>query len=265
VAHAGDDERAHAEIDLGIVAGVTDRGLHHERNEDALFISSAHGNAVVVVCDGVSSSSDPHMAAQVAADVAGRSLVEALRDQADAGTRQDGWDPGAVTLAAIEAAQHAVEEVAAANAAYSDPPACTLVSALWDGSELTFGWVGDSRAYWIGRDDDARRVTEDDAWVGSHTLTRWLGADAPPGPPGVTRFTPAAAGRVIVCSDGLWNYATRTEELAALVAPAPPDTAAIGVAQKLTRAALTAGGHDNVTVAVMTIGAEGPHNTREES
>jgi hypothetical protein len=30
---AGDD---HTEIDLGIVAGVTDRGLRHHRNEDAM-------------------------------------------------------------------------------------------------------------------------------------------------------------------------------------------------------------------------------------
>ena len=30
---------------------------------------------------------------------------------------------------------------------------------------ITVGWVGDSRAYWLGRDGDARRLTEDDSWA----------------------------------------------------------------------------------------------------
>jgi serine/threonine protein phosphatase PrpC len=252
VSHSGDDERAHAEIDLGIVAGVTDRGLHHARNEDALFVSHLEQNAVVVICDGVSSSTDPHTAAQIAADVAGRVLVEAVHAQLASEDATDRWDPSSVTIDAIEAAQHAVEEIAVEN--LDDPPACTLVSALWDGRDLTFGWVGDSRAYWIDK-TDARRVTVDDAWDNSHMLTRWLGADAPGGAPGVTRFTPSASGHVVVCSDGFWNYTTRAEEIAALVDP-QPRASALDLAQRLTRIALAAGGHDNITVAVMAIPAE---------
>src|SRR5215467_15438601 len=34
---SGDD---HAEIDLGLVAGVTDRGLRHRRNEDAMALAT---------------------------------------------------------------------------------------------------------------------------------------------------------------------------------------------------------------------------------
>jgi serine/threonine protein phosphatase PrpC len=254
VSRSGEDTRNHAEIDLGVVAGVTDRGLLHERNEDALFISSDDGAAVVVICDGVSSSTDPQTAAQVAADVAGRSLVAALqRQRAGApGTTTPLWNPDAATLAAIDAAQRAVVDAPATHQHPEDPPACTFVSALWDGREITIGWVGDSRAYWIAP-DDARRVTVDDAWDDSHTLTRWLGADAPGGRPGVTRLTPKGSGRVVVCSDGLWNYAAQTDELAALIAPAREGASALSVAQRLTRAALDAGGHDNITVAVLTI------------
>jgi serine/threonine protein phosphatase PrpC len=266
VSRSGEDTRTHAEIDLGIVAGVTDRGLIHERNEDALFIAGDDDAAVVVICDGVSSSTDPHTAAQVAADVAGRSLVAAINRQraGAAGATTPLWNPDAATLAAIDAAQRAVVDAPAAQEHPEDPPACTFVSALWDGRELTFGWVGDSRAYWIAP-DDARRVTVDDAWDDSHTLTRWLGADAPGGRPGVTRLKPKGAGRVIVCSDGLWNYAARTDELAALVAPAREDASALSVAQRLTRAALDAGGHDNITVAVLTIASadEAEHSRRE--
>jgi serine/threonine protein phosphatase PrpC len=81
----------------------------------------------------------------------------------------------------------------------------------------------------------------------------------------VTRLKPKGAGRVVVCSDGLWNYAARTDELAALVAPAREDASALSVAQRLTRAALDAGGHDNITVAVLTIASadEAEHSRRE--
>ena len=266
VSRSGEDARTHAEIDLGIVAGVTDRGLIHDRNEDALFISNDDGAAVVVICDGVSSSTDPQTAAQVAADVAGRSLVAALQRRRNgvSGPTTPLWNPDAATLAAIDAAQRAVVDAPAAHEHPEDPPACTFVSALWDGRELTFGWVGDSRAYWIAP-DGARRVTVDDSWDDSHTLTRWLGADAPGGRPGVIRLKPKSAGRVVVCSDGLWNYAAQTDELAALIAPTRDDASALSVAQRLTRAALDAGGHDNITVAVLTItsGTEADDSLRE--
>ncbi len=49
--------RDHEELSLGSVAGVTDRGVRHERNEDALALATAdtpNGPAVVaVVSDGV--------------------------------------------------------------------------------------------------------------------------------------------------------------------------------------------------------------------
>src|SRR5262249_49503877 len=55
--------RDHIELDLGVLAGVTDRGLRHLRNEDAMALATAElGNgpaALAVVCDGVSSSRRP--------------------------------------------------------------------------------------------------------------------------------------------------------------------------------------------------------------
>src|SRR4029077_14720028 len=49
-----DTPRNHWEVDEGWAAGVSDRGLVHWRNEDALHIATVAGRAVVVVCDGVS-------------------------------------------------------------------------------------------------------------------------------------------------------------------------------------------------------------------
>ena len=60
-------------------AGVSDRGLRHERNEDAVFVAADGPRAVAVVCDGVSLSAAPHVASQVAAQAAGEWLLQVVR------------------------------------------------------------------------------------------------------------------------------------------------------------------------------------------
>lgn len=119
-------------------------------------------------------------------------------------------------------------------------PACTIVSALTAEGILTVGWVGDSRAYWIPDDRTTRaaRLTEDDSWAAqmvaaglmneaeayadarAHAITGWLGADAYELDPHTASFKPDRPGVVVVCTDGLWNYAESAEEMAAAV---PPD------------------------------------------
>ncbi len=98
--------RDHAELDLGPLAGVTDRGLRHQRNEDAMALASAQTPsgpvAITVVCDGVSSSPRPDdaspAAARAAVQVAQGSLTQAaalLKVALDAG----GMDNITVVLA----------------------------------------------------------------------------------------------------------------------------------------------------------------------
>jgi serine/threonine protein phosphatase PrpC len=55
---------------------------------------------------------------------------------------------------------------------------------------------------------------------------------------------------VVVCTDGLWNYAEAADEMAQAV---PADAAArpLHTARVLVGHALDGGGHDNVTVAVV--------------
>src|SRR4029077_720466 len=95
--------RDHQETDLGIVAGVTDRGLRHHRNEDAMALATA-GTAdgpvvVAVVCDGVSSSARPDEASLVAVQAAARVLLMAART---------GEDPLTASPEAVRAAVAAV-------------------------------------------------------------------------------------------------------------------------------------------------------------
>src|ERR1700753_2805613 len=67
-------EREHLETDCGeVAAAVTDRGLRHHRNEDAMWLATRGADVDVIISDGVSSSFDPDVASLTAVTGAGGS------------------------------------------------------------------------------------------------------------------------------------------------------------------------------------------------
>ncbi|MFH9115890.1 PP2C family serine/threonine-protein phosphatase [Streptomyces globisporus] len=278
--HAQPRERDHMEQELGSVAAVSDRGLRHHRNEDSFAVSSTalpDGSPAVVaiVCDGVSSASRPDEASAAAANAANESLLASL---------PRGTHPQQAMHEAIVAASEAVNALAQEPAGamehdahrHQNAPACTLVGAVMAGELLIVGWVGDSRVYWVPEDRSrpTARLTEDDSWAAqmvaaglmneaeayaderAHAITGWLGADAYELEPHTAAFKPDRPGLVVVCTDGLWNYAESAEEMAAAV-PADAQEHPLRGAQVLVGHALDGGGHDNVTVALLPF-AVGP-------
>ncbi|MEU5371067.1 PP2C family serine/threonine-protein phosphatase [Streptomyces sp. NPDC005951] len=272
--HAQPRERDHMEQELGSVAAVSDRGLRHHRNEDSFAVSSTalpDGSPAVVaiVCDGVSSASRPDEASAAAANAANESLLASL---------PRGTHPQQAMHEAIVAASEAVNALAQEPAGamehdahrHQNAPACTLVGAVVAGELLIVGWVGDSRVYWVPEDRSrpTARLTEDDSWAAqmvaaglmneaeayaderAHAITGWLGADAYELEPHTAAFKPDRPGLVVVCTDGLWNYAESAEEMAAAV-PADAQEHPLRGAQVLVGHALDGGGHDNVTVALL--------------
>ncbi|WFB11784.1 protein phosphatase 2C domain-containing protein [Streptomyces sp. LX-29] len=270
--HAQPRERDHMERELEGVAAASDRGLRHHRNEDAFAVSTTalpDGTpaVVAVVCDGVSSATRPDDASAAAAQAAGESLIAAV----SRGTQPQQAMHDAIFVAAEAVNALAREPVARPEDHYrQNAPACTLVSAVAAGPILTVGWVGDSRAYWVPDDPDAppARLTEDDSWAAqmvasglmseeeayaderAHAITGWLGADAYELEPHTASFKPDRPGVVVVCTDGLWNYAESAREMARVV-PADARTRPMESARRLVTYALEGGGHDNVTVAVV--------------
>ncbi|MFF9507518.1 protein phosphatase 2C domain-containing protein [Streptomyces sp. NPDC014724] len=272
--HAQPRERDHMEQELGSVAAVSDRGLRHHRNEDAFAVSTTalpDGSPAVVaiVCDGVSSASRPDEASAAAASAANEALLESL---------PRGTHPQQAMHEAIVAAAESVNSLAQepGQAMEHDPhrhrnaPACTLVGAVMAAGLLVVGWVGDSRVYWVpdDRTSPPARLTEDDSWAAqmvaaglmneaeayaderAHAITGWLGADAYELEPHTASFKPDRSGLVVVCTDGLWNYAESAAEMAAAV-PADAQSRPLHGAQVLVGHALDGGGHDNVTVALL--------------
>jgi serine/threonine protein phosphatase PrpC len=242
------------------VAAVCDRGLRHTRNEDAVAVAAdaePGSRAVLVVCDGVSSSVD--------SDLASLAAARAARDVlASSHSRGLGTGPSftaavvARLVAAADAASNAVlevtrraKEVGGVDGAVRDGPegaghaelaslavtntaSCTFVAAVVEQDLLVVGSVGDSRAYWIPDVGDASALTLDDSFaqlqilagVGrveaesgpqSHAITRWLGEDAPDHKPTSATMTLTEPGWLLVCSDGLWNYCSAAQDLADLV------------------------------------------------
>ncbi|WP_320782740.1 protein phosphatase 2C domain-containing protein [Streptomyces sp. CRN 30] len=270
--HAQPRERDHMEQECGPLAAVSDRGLRHHRNEDAFGIGhtalpDGTPASVAIVCDGVSSATRPDEASLAASRAARETLLAAL---------PRGTHPQQAMHDAIVAAAHAVDALAdepaeaREHSPHQNAPACTLVGTVVAAGLLVVGWVGDSRVYWVPADRTApaARLTEDDSWAAqmvaaglmseaeayaderAHAITGWLGADAYELEPHTASFKPDRPGVVVVCTDGLWNYAESAREMAEAV---PPDAAdrPLHSARVLVGHALDGGGHDNVTVAVV--------------
>jgi serine/threonine protein phosphatase PrpC len=251
--------RDREELTVGLAAGVTDRGLRHLRNEDAMALAATRvaGEpvALAVVCDGVSSAPRADEASLSAARAAAGSLLSAVRA---------GDDPAAASAAAARAGGRAAGDLAGPAGA----PATTYTSAVVDGAGVTVCWLGDSRIYWLAADlAGSRCLTTDDSLAEelvagglavdeamaspqAHVITRWLGADLPEPEPHVARFEPPDQGVVLLCSDGLWNYQPEATELAAMALPAAL-TDPLAAAAALVRFALDAGGGDNITTVLM--------------
>ncbi|MEM9616104.1 MAG: protein phosphatase 2C domain-containing protein [Actinomycetota bacterium] len=263
--HKQPDPRDHVEVSDGTAVAVSDRGVRHHHNEDAVAVGMLDEGVVLVVCDGVSSTAGSAEASTVASAAAVAHLRAALAgalDEDGAPTPPDDATLVAALQEATAAAQDAaasvadgVSEAERAAARQAGPPSSTFVAGAAverpeDGSlSLAVAWLGDSRAYWLGA-DGAELLTQDHEVAGS--LVRWIGADSGRVPPDVISQSVTAPGRLLLCSDGLWRYADPASELQALVERLEAEGAVndLELARRLTEHAITGGGHDNISVAI---------------
>ncbi len=251
-------EKDHLEINLqNNLAGVSDRGLRHRKNEDYLSCGKVEKNAyILVVCDGVSSSHSPELAAKAAAESGCQALINAV---------ENNLELSLAMTQAIASAQASVCDIA--NGIIEDPPSTTIVAAIVQNNTATIGWLGDSRAYWISS-EFCQLLTIDDSWLNdmissgtmtaeeakkseyAHAITRWLGADVVDNcEPSMVNFNITSPGYLLLCTDGLWNYAPSPIQIAALI-PENSESDAITIARNLVEYAREKGGADNITVAL---------------
>lgn len=144
----------------------------------------------------------------------------------------------------------------------------TIVIAWLYESNIYIAWLGDSRAYsyipnkgisrlskdhsYVQQLVDAKMITEDEAMVHpqSNVITRSLGDTSQKAKPDVVCQSVTTGEIILLCSDGLCGVCTDAE-IADILAHNESDLQECKEA--LTKAALVAGGSDNITVALLQI------------
>ncbi len=259
------------------LGGVCDVGMRRDHNEDAMALASGETKgerwAVMVVCDGVSSSTHAEQASTMAAKTACDALTHFARSGDIA------YEAASSAMSAAIRAAHLAVCAQGIEHGVLDPPGTTIVAGLVYRRRLTVGWVGDSRAYWItphgaellSRDHswaneavERGEMTEEEAMLAplAHALTRCLGPlevgeDAtriPEVEPEVRARDLPGPGHVVLCTDGMWNYFPAAADLAALVRITGPRATPAELAKTLLNHALVKGGMDNTTVAIYAFG-----------
>lgn len=240
------------------LAGCSDVGLKHPTNQDAFCLAAKPGNerlAVIAVADGVTTAPGSEIASLVAAEAACNHLVERIESGA------------AANLAFVQAFAEAQDAVLDARQG-PEPSACTLIADIIAPGSIAVGNVGDSRAYWLGDDGSCQLLSTDDSMAQArimlgmsreaaeqsnqaHSITKWLGRDATNVTPSVITHQPTGNGWLLLCTDGLWNYASSPDEMAAVVTRflAASTTPSV-IAEALVDWARDQGGRDNITAAL---------------
>ena len=249
----------HLEMEISSeLAAVSDRGLRHSRNEDRFAVRAEGAQSILVVCDGVSNSSNADEAAALACECITTALAE-----------------GASLLDALAEAERQVAALGRPDALGSCP-STTVVAAVATPDQVRLAWLGDSRAYWISQ-EGARQLTADHSWMNAvvssgeltaseaakapqaHGITRWLGADAHTDMrPDTVDFAVPGPGLLLLCTDGLWNHAPQLADMATLVHEySSQEATVLRIARRLIEFANSKGGQDNITAALLRWGA--PH------
>jgi serine/threonine protein phosphatase PrpC len=249
--------------------GGSDCGRYHPENQDSLAIAAGTDPqvrrvAVVAVSDGVSTSTFSAEAAAIAAREATIYLADLLQDSLELDVDLE--------RGIAEAFQRANATImASSGAGVTGTWACTLVVAvLWRGRVIV-GNIGDSRCYWLPDNGAARLLSTDDSLAQTridlgatrreaesgaqaHAILKWLGPGADDCVPSLQELRPECSGRLVVCSDGLWNYASSPTDMCAVVAACQTDNApAWQLAERMTSWANDRGGRDNISIGVVDV------------
>ena len=247
------------------ITGLTDIGQRRSRNEDSLGIRSEFG--IAVVADGMGGHPHGDLASSLATQTVTERLVEFAESDSDTSGSIDAM--AQALLSAHEVIRTSIEE---------DPKldgmGTTAVTMLIDPSSesYTLGHAGDSRAYLL-RDGVLTQLTTDDTWVQErldakqltaeqasghplgHMITQCLGLEKRPDPH-VSEGSLIAGDIYVLCSDGLTGVLTDeniTEILHGTLGPNPNPQDAEATVKDIVAAANHAGGHDNITVALLVI------------
>lgn len=242
------------------LAAVTNIGRRHAKNEDAgMVFKLENGENVLIVSDGVSSSFSATSASRMAIEVIRETLLKNDKPPVD------------LIISGICAADASIKDLPFENredGVYG--PEATVITAMVDGNKATIGWVGDSRAYVINMDEQ-KLLTIDDSWIemvvadGSmtreeasrdklaHCVTQVLGMHDQEIQVHTLVHELNTGDMLLLCSDGLWNYFQGENALQKAITSFGMNSDAAFICEHLVGLANSAGGHDNITAAILRV------------
>ncbi|MBP6628329.1 MAG: serine/threonine-protein phosphatase [Kofleriaceae bacterium] len=242
-------------------AGETNVGLVRAKNEDTIVVDPRRG--LYAVFDGMGGVAGGDVAAQAARD----RLIEVVQEP------PAGLGGRALLEQAIQAACGHVHALASANRERQGM-GTTVVACLVEDGKVIIGHVGDSRAYLL-RDGRLMQMTRDHTIIAElvergvitaedgerhaykNVLSRNLGA-RPEAKIDFAEVELRGGDRLLLCSDGLYGFATVEAVQYLLGSGDPPDQ----VARDLVELALRGGGGDNVSTIVLEATAPAPTTTQ---
>ena len=228
-------------------AAISDVGRVRKDNQDSGYA----GPWLLSVCDGVGGAAR--------GDIASATAIQQLRRLDEPPTE----DLLGQVAGALHRAHDRIGELVDEDPSLNGT-STTATVALFDGTRLGMGHVGDSRAYLYRSGEitqltkdhtfvqsliDEGRITEADARVHPHRNLILKALDGiHEAEPDLFHIGLAAGDRVLLCSDGA-SGALDDGRLADILSTGSPDFAAV----ELVRASLEAGSSDNVTCIVADV------------
>jgi serine/threonine protein phosphatase PrpC len=273
----------HADVALD-AAGLTDTGLHREKNEDAFLIATLQPTLVVhdatasaqgwfagdplgtllIVADGMGGQGGGDVASRTAINAVSNYLLNALpwgAPTADTRGDRDSATGLRGQLSSALVAGDATIKTAGANT-LTPRMGTTLTAALVLWPVVYVAHVGDTRCYLL-RDGRLRRLTTDhnmaeklaaagvEATQLQSVLWNTLGASDQLPQPELCKLDLALGDTLLLCSDGL-NHHVSDEQIRAVLESGAMSRSCC---EQLVQLALQGGGTDNITVLVARLGA----------
>lgn len=246
------------------VACLTDVGRQRENNEDSCLYWEPQDEAeflrkgrLAVIADGMGGYEGGQEASRLAVETVREVYDEAFED-----------DPQPALVKAFAAAHERIQDYAEAHPELRGM-GTTCTALVIRGHDLHFAHVGDSRLYLI-RGFVLSRLTRDHSYVGRlvesgivraedaeshpqrHILTAALGSGNEVAADVSQQPVPLQENDALVlCTDGLWGLVNEQEVVNAVNEHEPE-----ACCRALVNMALQRGGHDNITVQVIRVGAE---------
>lgn len=270
------NQRAHLHV-----AALSHAGMTGKNNEDRFAVLSHHLGAddqtpslFAVLSDGIGG----HRAGEVAAELAVDHISQVVAES-------NGGNPLGIMENAIHSASEAIAHRSASDHEHHGMGA-TCACAWVIGDRLYTSHVGDSRIYFL-RKGRMHQITTDHTWVqeaiergviqpedarnhpNAHVIRRYLGSLTPPEVDFRLKLddsddnsqaqnnqgmTLEAGDTLLVCSDGLTDMVW-TDEIQKTLGESENPKVAV---QRLVALANERGGHDNVTVIVMSMPQPAP-------